>query len=168
MKMLRNYQFHGHNVENNSLIALNISIHEKIHSKTITGYSVQDKTFKINEISADKHIIKKIDGKGARSAIFDKLNLKIEEKDAVYQLYKNAFYYPLGFKKDDLWHACMIGLIYGENLIFSNKIDFLPIYNKYPILSCVLIMIAFLYPKPLLMTIALVSACLTIYAVYRA
>jgi hypothetical protein len=55
--------------------------------------------------------------------LFKKLNLKIEEKTDVYQLYKNAFYYPLGFKKENVWHAGMIGLIYGENLVFANKIE---------------------------------------------
>ncbi len=122
-KMLRNYQFHGHDIEKNTLLGLNISVPSKIYTETITGYKVQDKTFNINKLSTDKHIVKKIDGNGARSAFFNKLNLKIDEKDAVYQLYKNAFYYPLGFKKGNIWHACMIGLIYGENLIFANKVE---------------------------------------------
>jgi len=122
-KMLRNYQFHSHNIEKNTLLTLNLSLPIKIYTVTITGYKIQDKTFDINELSTDKHIVKKINGEGARTALFDKLNLKIEEKDAVYQLYKNAFYYPLGFKKENIWHACMLGLIYGENLIFANKVE---------------------------------------------
>jgi len=72
-----------------------------------------------------------MDGKGARTALFDKLNLKIEEKDAAYLLYKNTYYYPLGFMKDGIWHASMIGLIYGENLIFGNIIK----DNKLTLLS---------------------------------
>ncbi len=121
-KFLRNYQFNGHKIEKNTLLTLFLSMSEKIRSKTITGYKVQDKTFNIDDISKDKHVIKKFNGKGARSALFEKLNLKIEEKEAVYQLYKNIYYYPLGFKKDHIWHACMIGLIYGENLVFGNMI----------------------------------------------
>jgi hypothetical protein len=122
-KMLKNYQFYNQKIENNTLLTLNLSMPTKFFTSTITGYKVQDKTFNVDDISNDKHVIKKIDGEGARSALFEKLNLKIEEKDAVYQLYKNAFYYPLGFKKSGIWHACMIGLIYGENLIFANKIE---------------------------------------------
>jgi len=122
-KFLRNYQFHGKEIEKNTLLILSISIPSKIYSKTITGCKVQDITFNIDDISNDRHVIKKFDGKGARSAVFDKLNLRIEEKDAVYQLYKNIYYYPLGFEKNSIWHPCMIGLIYGENLVFGNIIE---------------------------------------------
>lgn len=122
-KMLKNFQFFNHNIYNNSLITMNISTPTKINTETITGYKKQDKEFKIDEISKDKHVIKKMDGKGARSSLFNKLNLKILDKDSVYQLYKNAFYYPLGVKKDSLWQPCMIGLIYGENIIFANKVE---------------------------------------------
>ncbi len=122
-KFLRNYQFHNREIEKNTLLTLCISTPKKIHSRTIIGYKAQDKKFQIDHISSDKHVINKIDGQGARSALSKKLNLKIEEKDAVYQLYKNIYYYPLGFKKQNIWHPCMIGLIYGENLIFGNKIE---------------------------------------------
>ncbi len=120
---LRNYLFHGSEIEKNALLTLSISSSKEINSKTIVGYKVQDIKFNIDEISDDGHIIKKFNGKGARSALFEKLNLKIEEKEAVYHLYKNIYYYPLGFEKNGLWHACMIGLIYGENLIFGNIIN---------------------------------------------
>ena len=122
-KMLRNYQFYDYEIKNNSLLVLNISIPKKIYTETIIGLKTLDVSFTVDNISKDKHVIKKIDGNGARSSLFKKLNLKIEEKADVYQLYKNAFYYPLGFKKGTLWHAGMIGLIYGENLIFANKIE---------------------------------------------
>jgi len=122
-KMLKNFQFCNHKIYNNSLITINISLPSKIRTETITGCKPQDKEFKIDEITSDKHVIKKLDGIGARSSIFNKLNLKIQDKDAVYQLYKNAFYYPLGVKKDSIWQPCMIGLIYGENIIFANKIE---------------------------------------------
>ena len=87
------------------------------------GFKNLDKSFYVDEISDDKHVVKKIDGNGARTSLFRKLNLCIAEEDIVYQLYKKAFYYPLGFKKEELWHAGMIGLIYGENLVFANKIE---------------------------------------------
>ncbi len=122
-KMLKNYQFYNQDIESNTLIALNLSSTLPIYSETITGYKLREENFEVDNISKDKHVIKSIDGKGARSALFEKLNLKITEKEAVYQLYKNAFYYPLGFKKEKFWHACMIGLIYGENLIFANSIE---------------------------------------------
>ena len=122
-KFLRNYQFNNDKVEKNTLLTLCLSTSKKIHSRTIIGYKPQNKTFNIDNISSDKHVIKKFNGEGARSALSKKLNLKIEEKDAVYQLYKNIYYYPLGFRKKDLWHPCMIGLIYGENLIFGNVIE---------------------------------------------
>lgn len=122
-KFLRNYQFHNNEIEKNTLLTLLISTSTKIHSRTIIGLKPQDKTFQIDHISLDKHVINRFDGEGARSALSKKLHLKIEEKKAVYQLYKNIYYYPLGFKKNNLWHPCMIGLIYGENLIFGNKIE---------------------------------------------
>ena len=122
-KMLRNYQFYSSEIKNNSLLVLNISIPNKIYTETIIGLKNLDVSFIVDNISKDKHVIKKIDGNGARSSLFKKLNLKIEEKADVYQLYKNAFYYPLGFKKENVWHAGMIGLIYGENLVFANKIE---------------------------------------------
>lgn len=122
-KFLKTYQFNGHNIESNTLLALNISIPLKMHTITITGCKAHDVTFKIDEITNDKHVIKKIDGVGATTAVSNKLNLKIEEKDAVYQLYKNVYFYPLGFKKDNIWHPSLIGLIYGENLVFGNKIE---------------------------------------------
>jgi hypothetical protein len=121
-KMLKNYQFFSNDVIENSIVLLSISTPLSIKSETILGYKILDKTFEINNISNDKHVIKELDGIGARSALFEKLNLSIGEIDSVYNLYKNAFYYPLGFKKDNLWHAGMIGLIYGENLIFANQI----------------------------------------------
>ncbi|MCK5258694.1 MAG: hypothetical protein KAJ69_04170, partial [Thermoplasmatales archaeon] len=131
-KFLNNYQFFDHDVKSNALIGLNISLPDEIFSKTIIGYkAVEEKSFTIDEISKDRHVVKKMDGKGARTALFDKLNLKIEEKDAAYLLYKNTYYYPLGFMKDGIWHASMIGLIYGENLIFGNIIK----DNKLTLLS---------------------------------
>jgi hypothetical protein len=119
---LKNYQFCNHSIEKNSLLTLNLSLSSKVYSNSILGYKPQEKTFKIDKISKDKHIVSMMDGKGARSALFDKLNLKLEEKEAVYNLYKNIYYYPLGFNKNGIWHACMIGLIYGENLVFGNII----------------------------------------------
>jgi hypothetical protein len=121
-KMLKNYQFYNTDVKENSLLLLSISTPVDVYVETILGYKILEKKFKIDDISKDQHVINKIDGKGARTALFEKLNLSIDQIDSVYQLYKNAFYYPLGFKKDDLWHAGMIGLIYGENLIFANQI----------------------------------------------
>lgn len=121
-KMLKNFQFYNSEVIENSLVLLSMSSPMNIHSETILGYKVLDKEFHVNAISKDEHVIRELDGTGARSALFEKLNLSIDEIDSVYNLYKNAFYYPLGFKKDNVWHAGMIGLIYGENLIFANKI----------------------------------------------
>jgi len=122
-KFLCNYQFHGKKVGKNTLLALNVSIPNNVLLKTIIGYKNQETKFKIDAISKDRHVVSKMDGMGARSALSKKLNLNIEEKEAVYQLYKHVYYYPLGFKKDEIWHASMIGLIYGENLIFGNIIE---------------------------------------------
>ena len=121
-KMLKNFQFYNMDVKENSLLLLSLSTPMKIHVETILGYKILDTNFSIQHISKDEHVINQIDGKGARTALFEKLKISIDEIDSVYQLYKNAFYYPLGFKKDGLWHAGMIGLIYGENLIFGNQI----------------------------------------------
>ncbi len=122
-KFLRNYQFVDNKVKENSLITLRISTQQKFSLSTITNYVIREESFKVTSISKDRHVVKEFDGIGARTSLLNKLNLTFEERDAVYALYRNAFYYPLGFLKDNIWHAGMIGLIYGENLVFANKIE---------------------------------------------
>jgi len=123
-KFLNNYQFYNQEVKTNSLVGLHISTDYELNVKSIIGYDVvKDVSFSIDDISKDRHVVKKMDGRSARSALFEKLNLNIEERDAAFLLYKNVYYYPLGFLKDNIWHACMVGLIYGENLIFGNQIQ---------------------------------------------
>ena len=82
-KMLKNYQFYDNEVKENSLVLLSISTPYDIQTETILGYKVLDKKFNVDNISKDLHVIKELDGKGARSAIFEKLNLSIDEIDSV-------------------------------------------------------------------------------------
>ena len=121
--MLRNYQFYNTDIGNKMLLGINISTNSEIQVENISEFTPLDTSFKVTETSEDRHIIKKINNESAKKKFLRSLGIDIEEESGVYQLYKNAFYYPLGFRKEDVWHAGMIGLIYGQNLIFANKIE---------------------------------------------
>jgi len=121
-KMLHNYQFYHDQIHEHSVVALNVSLPNKIGFKHILGFTPLHKTFQITALSNDKHIIKKIDGKSARKRFFDELNIEITEPKRTYQLFQKSFYYPLGYKQDDIWHSFVIGIIYGDNLIGGSQI----------------------------------------------
>jgi len=122
-KFLGNYQFVDKDVVENSLVLFNISsdLEKTVH--TVTSYILRGEKFRITKISKDRHVVKEFDGEGARTVLLRKLNLRIEEKEAVYSLYKNIYYYPLAYYKGETLRPCMVGLIYGENLIFGNRIE---------------------------------------------
>ncbi|HDO19468.1 MAG TPA: hypothetical protein ENG74_01945 [Thermoplasmatales archaeon] len=122
-KFLRNYQFVDKDVTENSLALLHVSSDLRKTVHTITSYTLRGERFKITRISRDRHVVKEFNGEGARTALLRRLNLHIEEKEAVYSLYKNIYYYPLAYYKNNTLRPCMIGLIYGENLIFGNRIE---------------------------------------------
>ncbi len=122
-RFLGNYQFANRGIVENSLVMFNISSDLKKTIHTVTSYVLRGEKFKITKISKDRHVVKEFDGEGARTALLKKLNLRIEEKESVYSLYKNIYYYPLAYHKGGTLHPCMIGLIYGENLIFGNRIE---------------------------------------------
>ncbi|MBS3802871.1 MAG: hypothetical protein KGY65_09005 [Candidatus Thermoplasmatota archaeon] len=121
-KMLENYQFYNDKVNKNAIVALNLSLPNPIGFEHILGFKPLDKTFQITELSKDKHMIKKIDGKSARKRLFEELNIEITEPKRTHQLFKKSFYYPLGFKKDDIWHSFVFGIIYGDALIGGSQI----------------------------------------------
>lgn len=121
-KMLVNYQFFNDQYKENSLVALNLSFPNDIGFENILGFKPLDKTFTITDLSKDKHVIKKIDGESARNRLFDELNIELTEPKRTHQLFKKSFYYPLGYKKNDIWHSSVIGIIYGDNLIFGSQI----------------------------------------------
>ena len=121
-KMLENYQFYDDTVNENSVVAFNLSFPNTVCFENILGFKPLQKKFQVTELSKDKHILKKIDGKPARTRLFDELNIELVEPQRTYQLFKKSFYYPLGFKKDDIWHSFVIGIVYGDNLIGGSQI----------------------------------------------
>jgi hypothetical protein len=122
-KMLRNYQFLNDEIHENSVVALNLSLPNNIGFENILGFKPLNKTFKITDLSKDKHIIKKIDDESARNRFFNELNIELSEPKRTYQLFKKSFHYPLGYKKNGIWHSFVIGIIYGDNLIGGSQIE---------------------------------------------
>ncbi|HMA83872.1 MAG TPA: FIST N-terminal domain-containing protein, partial [Candidatus Thermoplasmatota archaeon] len=121
-KMLENYQFYDDQVNENSVVAFNLSFPNTVCFENILGFKPLQKRFQVTELSKDKHILKKIDGKPARTRLFDELNIELIEPQRTYQLFKKSFYYPLGYKKDDIWHSFVVGIVYGDNLIGGSQI----------------------------------------------
>ncbi len=121
-KMLCNYQFFNDTFIENSLVAVHLSFPNQIGFENILGFKPLNKTFKITELSKDKHVIKKIDGESARNRFFNELNIELTEPKRTHQLFKKSFYYPLGYKKEGIWHSFVIGIIYGDNLIGGSQI----------------------------------------------
>lgn len=121
-KMLENYQFFNDKVNEHSVVTCNLSFPNKVCFENILGFKPLPKTFHVTELSKDKHILKKIDGIPARKRLFDELNTELVEPKRTYQLFKKSFYYPLGFKKDNIWHSFVIGIVYGNNLVGGSQI----------------------------------------------
>lgn len=121
-KMLGSFQFCNDQITKHSLVAMNVSFPHTVGFETIQGCKPLDKTFHITELSADKHVIKKLNGKSARKHLFDELNIEITEPKRTHQLFKKSFYYPLGFKENGIWHSVVIGIIYGDSLIGGSQI----------------------------------------------
>jgi len=121
-KMLENYQFYNDRVNENTVVAFNLSFPNNVCFENILGFKPLQKRFQVTELSKDKHILKKIDGEPARKRLFDELNIELVEPKRTYQLFKKSFYYPLGFKKDDIWHSFVIGIVYGDNLIGGSQL----------------------------------------------
>ncbi|MEF8848462.1 MAG: hypothetical protein V5A68_04940 [Candidatus Thermoplasmatota archaeon] len=101
---------------------MNISLPNEIYFESIIGFKPLDKKFHVTKLSSDRHVIKKIDGKSARKRFFDELKIDLSEIDHTHQLFKKSYYYPLGFKKDDIWHSVVIGIIYGDNIVAGSQI----------------------------------------------
>ncbi|MFH1228816.1 MAG: FIST N-terminal domain-containing protein [Candidatus Aenigmatarchaeota archaeon] len=121
-KLLRNYQFHDKDILNNSLCLLKVSTGLKLNLYSVFGFQPMNKEIHITKIDDDRRVVSEIDHKKARTTFLNLFGWKESDLGELYQLYRRVFYYPFGYKKDNYWHPCMIGLIWGENLIFANKI----------------------------------------------
>jgi len=122
-KMLRSYQFFNENFFKNSLCILEISSDIKYNIKGTTAFEVLDKGFEITNISKDKHTIKEINNKKAKTTFLDFFNWKETDLSDLYHFYRRIFYYPFGFQKNNKWHTCMMGGLWGENIILSVKAE---------------------------------------------
>jgi len=122
-KMLQSYQFFNYKIFKNSLCLLRISSDINQNLNCTTAFEILNKGFKITELSKDRHTIKEINNKKAKTAFLDFFRWKETDLSDLYHFYKRIFYYPFGFQKNDMWHTCMIGGLWGENIILSVRAE---------------------------------------------
>jgi hypothetical protein len=122
-KMLRSYQFFNDECFKNSLCLLEISSDIKQNIEGTTAFKVLDKGFEITKLSRDLHIIKEINNKKAKTAFLDFFHWEETDLSELYHFYRRIFYYPFGFQKNNTWHTCMMGGLWGENIILSVKAE---------------------------------------------
>jgi hypothetical protein len=122
-KMLRSFQFFNEEYFKNSLCLLEISSDVKCNLHGTTAFEILDKGFEITQLSKDLHTIKEINNKKAKTAFLDFFNWKEGDLSDLYHFYRRIFYYPFGFQKSNKWHTCMMGGLWGENIILSVKAE---------------------------------------------
>lgn len=122
-KMLQSYQFFNKEYFKNSLCLLEISSDIKQNIRCTTAFEVLDKGFEITKLSKDLHTIKEINNKKAKTAFLDFFHWEETDLSDLHHFYKRIFYYPFGFQKNNIWHTCMIGGLWGENIILSVKAE---------------------------------------------
>jgi len=122
-KMLQSYQFFDKEYFKNSLCLLKISSDIKQNISCTTAFEVLDRGFSITKLSKDLHTVKEINNKKAKTALLDFFKWEETDLSDLHHFYKRIFYYPFGFKKNDVWHTCMVGGLWGENIILSVKAE---------------------------------------------
>lgn len=121
-QLLKNYQFHNNKIYKNSVILMKVSTDVKTELLTVSALKPRNVKIKV-EAEPDKRVIKKINNKPATQELFNLLNWGRDNLRKVEKFYSQAFYYPFCYKKEDVIHAGMLGLILGENIYFANKIE---------------------------------------------
>ena len=113
-EMITNFQFLNSEITTNKLICVIIDSDQICHVNTESSLSKTNTRFTVTELSANKRLIKKINGKPAKSEFLRLMNWSegyIDEK-----IYRRAFHYPLASEVDGQLIPFIGGLFWGENI----------------------------------------------------
>ncbi|OQA30631.1 MAG: FIST N domain protein [archaeon ADurb.Bin336] len=120
-KWEKGYQFFNNTVNTNSIVGLAIFTNNEINIKSTLGLKRTGIKVSATKIGLYNSLIEKIDGHGATTKLFEKLNWPKEYLNE--SLHRKTLYYPFCYTKGNQLCSRVLALVVGENLVFTNKID---------------------------------------------
>ncbi len=122
-KMINNFQFLNEKVLTNSIVGMTIQSDLSYNISFSHGLNLTERKFIITDISEDNRIIKKLDGKPAVERFMEVMGWSKELIGDLDKFYRTTFFYPFGFKKDNVICPCNIGGFLGNTIPLGYSIE---------------------------------------------
>ena len=120
-RIIKNYQFFGKEIKENSIVAMNINTNLNIGFGSEHGMHSTGKKFKITKSSQNNRIIEELDGKSATDVFFNSIGVTKEQ--LTDRLHRITFFYPLGFvDKDKYLCPNMIGAVMCDSIALNYSV----------------------------------------------